>query len=477
MRLLTRLHRTPEPAPAAAAPVDPLAAAEAAEAATLLARAEAEHQAVVNAARIADAEAAAKIAAIEAKSRTEQDRRDARAADERARAAKAARETEAAAHRDQRAERGRTTRVKIAAYSERTRRLAVNIVVNVGCGIGQSLFFHEQQGLILLFAVLLAAGLELVSVTTLDYGLAARRDGRPYKLKFFTAALLAGGVAALNYAHWSNSTTQQGLAWPLAILSLLCPLLWAWYAAARDAETAPVLQVAGTAARTGTAAARQQQAIGTGQHGAARQQHDGSTRPASFTAYQWIMWLSDTRAAKRYAIRYSITNPQDAYRAAAQHAADIEAGERAAARRERQDLAYAEAGWEYAERLLAAEREQAAAALAELQADLGRAHELLAARPKELDAPARDRYLPTPDEVAAMPTDEEKRESARDAYRTARLDDVELTGPAIAAAYGMSESWARARTREVRKVLRVQLDDEERADERAEPSEAEGIGE
>lgn len=467
MRLLTRLHRTPDTAPPSEPePVDPLAAAEAAEAATLLARAEAEHRAVVNAARIADAEAAAKIAAIEAKTRAEQDRRDARAADERARAAVAARETEETARRGQRAERGRTTRVKIATYSERGRRLAVNLIVNAAAGFGQALYFHEQQKVILLFAVLLAAGVELVAVTTLDYGLAARRDGRPYKLKFFTAAALAAGVAALNYAHWSSSTTQHGLAWPLAILSLLCPLLWAWYAAARDAETAPVLQVAGTPARTSTAAARRQHTTSTGQQGTARHQHGGSTRPARFTLWQWIMWREDTLAAKRYAIRYGISDPQAAYRAVAQHAADIEAGERARARAEREDLAAAETARADAERLLADERERSAAAMTELQADLGRTRELLAEQQKELDAPARDRYLPTPDEVTAMPTDEEKRDSARDAYRTARLDGVELTGPAIAAAYGMSESWARARTREVRAVLRVELDDEDRDEDR-----------
>ncbi|MFF3439135.1 hypothetical protein [Streptosporangium sp. NPDC002721] len=401
--LLARLRRQPAPEP-----VDPLVEAEHAEAAALAARADSERCKILAAAAVAQAEADAKIAAITHRARLHTDERQRAAEAKRIRDAEAARVAKVAAQRSKRRESGNHTRTLIAEYSGRARRLIVNLIVNGAAGFGQARFFIEQQELPVLAAVMLAAGLELVAVTVLDYGLAARRQGRPYRLQFIAAALLAGVVAGLNYGHWSATQGQQALAIPFAILSLLSPVLWAWYAAARYAETASMLEVDGRAPS------------------AATQQHAGGKPVASFDALQWLLWLPETFAAKRQAVRYKIADAESAYRVAVEHLTD---------KQRRRDAKTA------AKRAEALDRKQ--------QQEL------------PSGAPNPGRYLPTRDEVAAMASDHEKRESAEDAYRQARLDGVTIPGSLLGTHYGMSESWGRARTQKVRAVMRGQLDDSE----------------
>lgn len=458
MKLLMFLRRrpapgaAPPPAPPAGAPTAEtlLADAEAAEAARLAlaereALAAAERQAALTA-----AEHEARLAEIKSRADLAAERRQAKLADDRKRAAEAARRKDLDAEAARRAERASTRRVKIATFTERARRLLVNIVVNLGAGYGQAMYFHDQLAVPLLAAVMLAAGLELVAVTTLDYGLAARKAGRPYKIKFAAASLLAAVVAALNYSHWILTPRQQGLAIPLAVLSLLCPLLWAWYAAARDAETASVRDLAAPPARSRT---------GSKINSKGQQDHaQGSTKIAKFTAAQWIMWPRETAAAKRAAVRYTITDPDEAYRAAAQHAASKIAQRRHEAALTAEQIEQAETRAAAAERAAAEMRELLTAAQAALENTQ---------QPRQLDPPAGQlaRYLPTPDEVAAMQDQEEKRDSAEDAFRQALLDGVEIPGATLGQHYGMSDSWGRARARAVRNVLVLEISEADREDD------------
>lgn len=450
INLLTRLRRQPaldpDPEPVSKTAADYFADAEAAEAARLAAEERAKTEAAERAAARAAAEDAAKIAAIEHKSKIENERREARLADERARAAEAARQADLDAERVKRAERGSMRRVKIATFGERSRRLAVNVVVNVGAGYGQAAYMVDHLAVPVPVAVMLAAALELVAVTTLDYGLTARKAGRPYKLKMAAAALLAGVVASLNYSHWSVTPQRQGLAVPMLLLSLLCPLLWAWYHTARDAETAPMRDLAAHAARGSKIASRQ--------HGAAE---SGSTEIATFTAAQWLLWFPSTFAAKRAAIRYRLADPETAYRAAAQHTAVKEAADRSKIEINVRVIKDAEAR--------AAAAEHAAAELHDRLATTQAALET--AQRRELGAGTSTllSYLPPPDEVAAMTEDQEKRDSAEDGYRQALLDGVEIPGTFLGEHYGMSPSWGRARARQVRKVLVGQIADEAEGDE------------
>ncbi|MFI9591084.1 hypothetical protein [Nonomuraea sp. NPDC052265] len=448
INLLTRLRRQPdpEPEPVLKTAADYFADAEAAEAARLAAEERAKAEAAERAAARAAAEDTAKIAAIEHKAKIENERREARLADERARAAEAARQADLDAEAVKRAERGSTRRVTIATFGERFRRLAVNIVVNVGAGYGQAAYMFDHLAVPLPVAVMLAAALELVAVTTLDYGLTARKAGRPYKLKMAAAALLAGVVASLNYSHWSVTPQRQGLSVPMLLLSLLCPLLWAWYHAARDAETTPARDLAARAARGSKIAVREHGAV-TG----------GSTEIAKFTGLQWLLWFPSTLAAKRAAIRYGLTDPEAAYRAAAQHAADKDA-----ARHSKIDIKV-KVIKEAEERAVAAER-----AVTEMRELLVAAQATLeTTQRRELAAGASNLmpYLPTPDEVAAMTDDQEKRDSAEDAFRQALLDHTEIPGALLGTHYGMSHSWGRARARRVREVLVGQIDDEAEGDE------------
>lgn len=434
----------PAPAPASAAEL--LADAEAAEAARLAIEERRKLAAAETAAKIAEAEDAARIAAVAHKADLERRRREARQAEEARRAAEATRQRDLDAKAARRAERRRTLRVKIATIGERARRLAVNVVVNAGAGYGQASYFVEHLSVPLAVAVMLAAGLELIAVTVLDYGLAARKAERPYKTKFAAAGLLAGLVAYLNYSHWSATSDQQDLAVPLAILSLLCPVLWAWYAAARDAETAPVRDLAGAATRS-----RKSSKI------AAVDQQDHANKIAAFTPAQWLMWPRQTLAAKRIAIRYGISDPDEAYRAAAQQAADKIAAKRDKIEKPKRAIKAAE------ERAAAAD-----AARAEIEHTVTELRERLTAMQAALDTAQRRelepaatpmRYLPTPDEIAAM-SDAEKRDSAEDAYRTARAENVDIPGALLGAHYGFSESWGRDRRRRVKHLMRIELEDE-----------------
>jgi hypothetical protein len=470
--LLTRIARRPaEAAPEAAADeadTEVLPALPPAEALLLDAEAsEARRIAIEERRKLRDAELAdklaaaegeAKLAAVAHKADLERQRREAKLADDRARAAEAARQADLDAAAVKRAAASSKRRIKIANASERARRLAVNIVVNVGAGYGQAAYLVEHLDVPVPVAVTLAAALELVAVTTLDYGLTARKQGRPYKLKFAAAALLAGVVAALNYSHWILTPKQQGLAVPMLLLSLLCPLLWAWYHAARDAETAPVRDLAGGAARSRT-----------GSKIASREAASSGTKIASFTAAQWLLWFPSTLAAKRTAVRYRITDPEAAYRAAEQQAAAKEAARRSKIDIKVETIKEAEARAADAE-ARRAEAEQAAIEmrdrLATTQAALDNAQRReLNAGPSN-SAPTLTRYLPTPAEVAAMgDNDQEKRDSAEDAFRQALLDGVEIPGTVLGEHYIMSPSWGRARARAVRKVLVGQISDDERDDE------------
>ncbi|MER6828786.1 hypothetical protein ABT352_22585 [Streptosporangium sp. NPDC000563] len=405
IHLLAGLRRQPPPAPA-----DPLADAERAEAAALAARADADRRATLAEAAVREAEAAAKIEAIKHRAQLQAEERARHAAAKQSRDAEAARVTKVAAGRSKRRDRGDHVRLLLAEHSSRIRRLLVNLGVNTAAGFGQFKFLTEQAGLDVLWAVILAAGLELMAVTVLDYGLDARREKRPFLLAFVLAALLAGLVASMNYSHWSAAPGQQTLASGFALMSLMSPVLWAWYANARHADREAAL------ARDRRAASSSTRAASTSTVPA-----QSDTEIASFDVLRWLMWFPETFAAKRQAVRLGISDPDVAVDLAVEHLT----GKRAAR-------------------------------------DAKRAAELAAKQQGELPSGGHGRYLPTPDEVTAMSADE-KRESACDAYRTARLDGVELTGPAIASAYRMSESWARSRIREVKGAMlhgKVETDDD-----------------
>ncbi|MEV0829734.1 hypothetical protein [Nonomuraea rubra] len=471
IKLLTRItRRPPEAAPAAAAdeadtlvlpalPALPPAEAlfgdaEASEARRLAIEERRKLREAEVADQLAEAEAAAKLAAVAHKAELERQRREQKLADDRARAAEATRRAELDAEAVKRAEASSKRRIKIAQTTERARRLAVNIVANIGAGYGQAAYMAAHLAVPLLVAVMLAAALELIAVTTLDYGLTARKQGRPYKLKIAAAALLAGVVAWLNYSHWILTPKQQGLAIPVALLSLLCPLLWAWYHAARDAETANVRDLAGGAARSRT-----------GSKIASREAASTDIKIAEFTRGQWLMWPRQTLAAKRAAIRYRITDPDAAYRAAEQQAAAKEAARRSKINPKARAIKEAEARAAAAEtRLTEIEARQidAERTAAELRERLLATQAALdTAQRRELDPPVATpmRYLPTTAEVAAM-SDAEKRDSAEDAYRTARAENVDIPGTLLGTHYGMSESWGRDRRRRVKHLMRMDLDDE-----------------
>lgn len=456
LHLLTRLRRRPAPAAEPEQPPAPptaeqmLADAEAAEAARLAVEERTRLRKAELAAELAAAEAAAKVAAVEHKAEVERRRRENKLADDHARAVETARQADLDAERAKRAEQTRTRRVKIATAGERGRRLTVNIIINIGAGYGQAAYAAKHLAVPVPVAVMLAAGLELMAVTVLDYGLTARKQGRPFKLKMVTAALMAGVVATLNYSHWAETPRQQGLAVPMFLLSLLCPLLWAWYHAAREVETAPAHDLAAPASRSCAGASR------------------GSTDIAEFDALQWLLFPVSTLDAKRHAIRYRIADPEAAYRAAAQHAADKEAAERSKITHKAQAIKEFETrAAEATARVEIAER-----TAAELHERLGATQVALdAAQRRELDAGpdasvVLRRYLPTKAEVVDMGDNhQEKRESAEDAFRQALLDGVEIPGGLLGTHYGMSPSWGRACARRARGVIPGQIADDETDDD------------
>ncbi|MEZ0076375.1 hypothetical protein [Planotetraspora sp. GP83] len=412
--LRSLLRRTPEPAP------DPMSVAEAAEAAALAAQADAERRAALGKAAVADAETAAKLDAIRHRAALERRRRERRAEAEEGREAEAARVAQVAASRRKRSTTAAHARKVLSDNASRLRRLTVNVIVNGGAGYGQYRFFHFNLGLPVWAAVMLAAGLELVAVTVLDYGIVARREGRRYHAKFAAAGLLAALVAAINYTHWSGAPGLHGLAIPSALLSLLGPPMWMWYADATRPDTGSVRGVAGGAAGSSTVVA-----------GGDTAPHGTGMAVAEFDWAQWLLWSRLTFAAKRQAVLHRITDPEEALAAARAHLDDKRA---------------------------ARDDKRAARAAKIEQRRVGQLEE---ARRKELEAggpQAYNRYLPTPEEVAGM-TDKEKREAARDAFRTAKLDGVTLTAGALAAPFSLSESWARMRIREVRDVLRGEVED------------------
>ncbi|KAA9379720.1 hypothetical protein F5972_08700 [Microbispora cellulosiformans] len=419
--LRSLLRRTPAPAP------DPLAVAEVAEAAALAAQADAERRAALAKAAVADAETAAKLDAIRHRAALERRRRERRASAEEARDAEAARLAHVAAGRRKRSTTAAHVRTVLSDNASRLRRLTVNVIVNGGAGYGQFRFFHLNLHLPAGAAVMLAAGLELVAVTVLDYGIVARREGRRYHAKFAAAGLLAALVAAINYTHWSGAPGLHGLAIPSALLSLLGPPMWMWYADATRPDGGPVRAVAGGAATARTVA-----------EGGDTVAHGPAWRVAEFDWAQWLLWSRLVFAAKRQAVIHRITDPEQALRAARAHLDD-----KRAARDDKRAERAAKIAQRRAERTARIEARR----LARLEAK----------QRKELDS-GRDPYLPTPQEVAGM-SDEEKRETARDAIRAAKLDGVALKADKIANALGMSESWARMRIKEVREVLQGEIDD------------------
>ncbi|MBP2703492.1 hypothetical protein JOL79_06730 [Microbispora sp. RL4-1S] len=407
-------RRTPSPAPA---PLDPLAEAEAIEAAALAARADAERQAAIGDAELAAAERKARLDEIAHRAEIARRKRERAAALAEARDAEAARAAEVSARRGSRRQTFAHWRQTLAANSARLRRLVINLGVNSAAGYGQALYLIEQAGLPTGWAAALAGLLELIAVTVLDYGLTARKAGRPYALAFAVSALMAGTVAYLNYSHWSVTEGRQGLAIPFAIMSLISPVLWAWYHAARDAEqalTAALSAPSGMpAAPSGTPTA------------------PAGNELARFPLARWVLWFPETFAAKRQAVRLNLTDPDRAVELAVEH--------RAARQAER------------------AERQR--------QRELDRASK----RRPELPPPTDDDetetegdvelpLVPQADELAEM-TDDQIQEAARQTYKRARLDGLDPSGRDLGQAYGRSDSWGRARIREVKPFIVVGPDD------------------
>jgi hypothetical protein len=129
-----------------------------------------------------------------------------------------------------------------------------------------------------------------------------------------------------------------------------------------------------------------------------------------------VLWFPETLAAKRQAVRYGVSDPDVAIELAAEHLA----AKRSAVPEGDRNAALPPSGDDDADR-------------------------------------NEDGYVlagvPTAEALAVM-TDEEIREAARATAQAAVLDGHPVTGEEIGGAYSRSDSWGRARIREV-KVIRL----------------------
>jgi hypothetical protein len=343
--------------------------------------------------------------------------------------------------------------------------------VNACAAYGQYGYFSTQAAVAGPWAVALATLAELAALNVQWYAHQAYRKGRPVGSLvwlFGLSYLVAAGVAWMNYTHW-DASPHGGLAVPFAAMSLSSALFWHLDATFRLHE-----------ARQAARAAR-------GLRVPVEHQY------AAFGAMRWLLAPGETFRGYRRSVLDGVPDSQAALEAARDHA-ERKAAERRRARLERDEARARKAvpagerkalpagqggnpGAETPGRKPRAEttaaetprRKPVTATVPETSpggnpgrkpsgggnppaAESGTARNGTE-RPRgdaERNGAARDALRPVPGvpDLSAL-TDPQRKAAARDSYRKARAAGRALTGSELGEAYGRTDSWGRARIREV----------------------------